>query len=67
MTAGSIATIIPLSDGTAIWLLNGIEHPFPSWQAAAEECDARRVQWRLERFPDLSVAVITTSPALTPS
>lgn len=67
MTTGSTATITPLSDGTAIWSLNGIEHPFPSWRAAADECDARRVRWRLERFPDLSVEVITTSPALTSS
>jgi hypothetical protein len=63
----STATITPLPDGTAIWCLNGVEHPFPNWRAAADECDAHNVRWSLAPFPPLSVEVIATSPALSTS
>ena len=50
----STATITPLSTGEAVFELNGITHPFPSWRAAADEAEARGLPWVLDRFPPTS-------------
>jgi hypothetical protein len=45
------AIITPLRSGEAVLDLDGVPAKFSSWRAAADEADAQRRPWLLERFP----------------
>lgn len=49
----STVVITPLSDGTAIFELNGMTHPFPDWVAARTEAERLNLPCQVEPFPSL--------------
>lgn len=49
------AIITPLRTGEAVLDLDGVPAKFSSWRAAADEADAQRRPWWLDRFPSPSV------------
>lgn len=51
MTGVEAVVITPLPSGEALLDLDGVPSKFPNWRAAADQAEAMRRSWLLDRFP----------------
>lgn len=59
----SVATLTPQRDGRCLFELNGVTHPFGSYEEAEAEALARGMAFTVEPFPTTPITA-AESPAL---